>query len=154
MISAYETRNPAAGAVSGGFALSGHLAPKPERFTIVAPDNSPKTTRTRPANGGGRYVRQMGAHGQYGHVKIRIYPGQPGSRFRFENQIFGGVIPKEFIPSVEQGLREAAAAGYPAGCPVTEVRVELVDGSYHDVDSSETAFRIAAAMAFQDAVIS
>ena len=94
----------------------------------------------------------MAGRGQYGHVKIHIYPGQPASGFVFENQMMPGAIPTEFIPAVERGLREAATAGVPTGCPVEDVRVELDDGSYHDVDSSETAFRLAATMAFQDAV--
>jgi translation elongation factor EF-G len=85
-------------------------------------------------------------------VKIHIYPGQPASGFVFENQILPGAIPRKFIPAVEQGLGEAAAVGVPTGCPVEDVRVVLDDGSYHDVDSSETAFRLASAMAFQDAV--
>ena len=112
----------------------------------------PKTRLTRPGSGEGRYARQIGGRGQYGHVKIRIYPGQPASGFVFENQITPGAIPTEFIPAVEEGLRVAATEGVPTGCPVEDVRVELDDGSYHDVDSSETAFRLAAAMAFQDAV--
>lgn len=106
----------------------------------------------RPARGEGRYARQTGGTGQYAGVKIHIYPGQPGSGFVFENQIVGGAIPVEFISAIEQGLREAAAAGVPAGCSVEDVRVELVDGSYHDIDSSEAAFRLAATIAFQDAV--
>jgi elongation factor G len=85
-------------------------------------------------------------------VKIQIYPGQPASGFMFENQLIEGAIPKEFIAAVEQGLRETATEGVPTGSRVEDVRVELVDGSYHDVDSSETAFRFAAAIAFQDAV--
>jgi len=113
---------------------------------------SPKTKLTRSASGEGRYVRQIGGRGQYGHVKIHIYPGQPASGFVFENLIIPGAIPKELIPAVEQGLREAATVGVPTGYPVEDVRVELDDGSYHDVDSSETAFRFAATMAFQDAV--
>ena len=115
-------------------------------------ERSPKTRLTRPASGEGRYARQMGGGGQYGHVKIRIYPGEPASGFVFENQIIPGAIPNEFISAVEQGLRDAATLGVPEGCPVEDVRVELDDGSYHHVDSSETAFRLAAAMAFQDAV--
>jgi len=113
---------------------------------------APKTRLTRPASGEGRYAGLSVLRGEYGHVKIRIHPGQPASGFVFENRLFAGAIPKEFIPAVEQGLREAATAGVPPGCPVEDVRVELDDGSYHDVDSSEAAFRMAAAMAFRDAV--
>jgi elongation factor G len=112
----------------------------------------PRTTLTRPANGEGRYARQTSGRGEYGHVRIRVYPGQPGSGFAFDNHIVGGAIPREFIPAIELGLREAASAGVPDGCPVEDVRIEVKDGSYHDIDSSEAAFKVAAIMAFQDAV--
>jgi translation elongation factor EF-G len=85
-------------------------------------------------------------------VKIRVYPGAPGSGFAFDSLVAGSAIPNEFIPAVELGLREAASSGWPPGCPIEDVRIELYDGSYHDVDSSETAFKIAANLAFQDAV--
>jgi elongation factor G len=106
---------------------------------------------TREAQGEGRFVRQSGGRGQYGHCKIRIKPSEPGHDFVFENQIYGGVIPKEFIKPVEQGIKEAMETGVLAGYPTTGVLVELYDGSYHEVDSSEMAFKIAGSMAYQDA---
>ncbi len=99
-----------------------------------------------------RYVRQTGGRGQYGHVVLELEPGAPGSGVIFENRIVGGVIPKEFIPAVEKGVREAAEAGVIAGYPVTDVVVRLYDGSYHEVDSSEMAFKIAGSMAFKEGV--
>jgi elongation factor G len=98
----------------------------------------------------GRFVRQTGGRGQYGHVVINAEPA-PGEGFDFVNRIKGGAIPSEFIPAVEQGVEEALASGVRAGYPVVDVRVELVDGSYHDVDSSEMAFKIAGSMAVQEA---
>ncbi len=97
-------------------------------------------------------MRQTGGHGQYGHCRIRIAPGERASGFVFENKIVGGVIPKEFIPSIEKGIRDAMQRGVLAGYPLTDVRVELYDGSYHEVDSSGPAFEIAGSIAFQDGV--
>jgi len=99
----------------------------------------------------GKYVRQTGGHGQYGHVRIEIEPGERASGFHFENVIVGGLIPKEFIPSIEKGIREALQRGILAGYPVIDVRARLYDGSFHEVDSSGPAFEIAASMALQDA---
>jgi elongation factor G len=98
----------------------------------------------------GRYIRQTGGHGQYGHVKIEIEPGARGSGFVFDNDIVGGIIPKEFIPSIEKGIREAMGRGVLAGYPVIDTKARLYDGSFHEVDSSGPAFEIAASMAFQD----
>ena len=98
----------------------------------------------------GRFVRQTGGRGQFGHVVINLEPA-PGEEFDFVNRIKGGTIPSEFIPAVEQGIEEALASGIRAGYPMVDVRVELVDGSYHDVDSSEMAFKIAGSMAVQEA---
>ncbi len=100
----------------------------------------------------GRFVKQTGGRGQYGHVIISLEPAEPGSGIIFEDAIVGGVIPKEFIPAVEKGIREAAEAGVVAGYPVTDVKVRLYDGSYHEVDSSEMAFKVAASMAFKEGV--
>jgi hypothetical protein len=105
-----------------------------------------------PAIGEGRYVRQFAGAAEYGHVRIRIYPSPPGSGLLFKNEMTGGAIPKEFLPAVEQGLREAVRRGIEGGFLVEDIQIDLVDGSFHDVDSSENAFRIAAAMAFRDAV--
>ena len=98
----------------------------------------------------GKFIRQTGGHGQYGHVKIEIAPGERGTGFVFENGIVGGLIPKEFIPSVEKGIREALERGVLAGYPVIDLKAKLFDGTYHEVDSSGPAFEIAASMAFQD----
>jgi elongation factor G len=106
---------------------------------------------TKEAQGHGRFVRQSGGRGQYGDCKIRIKPAEEGHHFVFENEIKGGAIPKEFIKPIEQGIKEAMETGILAGYPTTGVLVELYDGSYHDVDSSEMAFKIAGSMAYQDA---
>jgi len=100
--------------------------------------------------GVGKYVRQSGGHGQYGHCVVEFSPQEPGGGFVFENKIVGGVIPKEFIAPVEAGIREAMENGVLAGFPVVDVKAVLIDGSYHEVDSSEMAFKIAGALAFKD----
>jgi elongation factor G len=97
-----------------------------------------------------RYVKQTGGRGQYGHVIISMEPGKPGSGITFENEIYGGSIPREYIPAVEKGVREAAEGGVVAGYPVVDIHVTLLDGSYHEVDSSEMAFKLAATMAFKE----
>ncbi len=99
-----------------------------------------------------RYVKQTGGRGQYGHVVISLEPAAPGSGIVFEDKIVGGVIPREFIPAVEKGIREAAESGVMAGYPVVDVKVTLFDGSFHEVDSSEMAFKMAASMAFKEGV--
>ena len=106
----------------------------------------------RPAHGTGRFVRQTGGKGQYGHVEIEVEPGQRGSGFVFEDRITQGRIPREYIPAAEKGIRDALATGVVAGFPVVDVRVRLVDGSYHTVDSNEQAFEIAGSMAIKDAL--
>ncbi len=111
-----------------------------------------ETIRSRAEKVEGRFVRQTGGRGQYGHVVINVEPGEPGSGFVFEDKIVGGVIPREYIGPVEQGIREALENGILAGYPVIDVKVELVYGSYHDVDSSEMAFKIAGSMAIKDAI--
>ncbi len=98
-----------------------------------------------------KFVRQSGGRGQYGHVVINIEPNEPGKGYHFDNKIVGGVIPREYIPSVSKGMEEAIKNGVVAGYPIEDVRVELIDGSYHEVDSSEMAFKIAGSMAIQDA---
>jgi elongation factor G len=99
----------------------------------------------------GKFVRQSGGRGQYGHVWIEVGPNEPGGGFEFQSKIVGGVIPREYIPAVEKGVREAMENGILAGHPVVDVKVSLLDGSYHEVDSSELAFKIAASMAFKNA---
>jgi elongation factor G len=97
-----------------------------------------------------RYVKQSGGHGQYGHVVLEMEPAPPGSGVTFENNIVGGVIPKEYISAVQKGVMEAAEGGVVGGYPVVDVAVSLYDGSYHEVDSSEMAFKMAASMAFKE----
>jgi len=104
-----------------------------------------------PAKAEGKFIRQTGGRGQYGHVLIDVEPLEKGKGFEFVNKIVGGVIPKEYIPAVEKGIKEAMESGILAGYPVVDVRVTLYDGSYHEVDSSEMAFKIAGSMAFKDA---
>ncbi len=99
-----------------------------------------------------KYVKQSGGHGQYGHVVLELEPGEPGSGIIFENGVVGGVIPREYIPAVEKGVKEAAEAGVLAGYPVVDIKVKLYDGSYHEVDSNEMAFKMAASMAFKEGV--
>ncbi len=110
-----------------------------------------ETIRNRVTDIEGRFVRQTGGHGQYGHVIINLEPAEKGAGFVFEDKIVGGTIPREFIRPVEAGIAEALENGVLAGYPVVDVKVELVDGSYHDVDSSEMAFKIAGSMAFKEA---
>jgi elongation factor G len=99
----------------------------------------------------GKFIRQTGGKGQYGHAKIRLRPHPEGKDYEFVNAVVGGVIPREFIKPIDQGIREAILTGVLAGYPTTQIQVELYDGSYHDVDSSEMAFKIAGSMAFQAA---
>jgi elongation factor G len=100
----------------------------------------------------GKFVRQSGGRGQYGHVLINLYPQEPGAGYAFESKIVGGTIPKEYITPVDKGIREALESGVVAGFPVVDVRIELIDGSYHEVDSSEAAFKIAGSMAVKNAL--
>ncbi len=119
--------------------------------TVGRPQVAYKETLTRAADGEMKYAKQTGGRGQYGHVKIHLYPGEVGTGYIFENKTTQGSIPKEFIKPVDEGIKEALTRGVLAGYPVDDVRIELYDGSYHDVDSSEMAFKIAGSMAFQDA---
>ncbi|XVG99371.1 elongation factor G [Eubacteriales bacterium KG127] len=119
---------------------------------VGKPQVSYKETISQEADVDHKYAKQSGGRGQYGHVKIRIAPLEPGSGFEFKNSIVGGAIPKEYIPKIEEGIKEAMQTGPIAGYNVVDVAVELYDGSYHEVDSSEMAFKIAASMAFREAV--
>ncbi|GAB4243511.1 MAG: elongation factor G [Deltaproteobacteria bacterium] len=118
---------------------------------VGRPQVAYRETITRPAKQEGRYVRQTGGRGQYGHVWITVEPAEKGKGFEFLNKIVGGSIPREFIPAVEKGIVEAAEGGVIAGYPVVDVKVSLIDGSFHEVDSSEMAFKIAGSMAFKAA---
>jgi len=110
-----------------------------------------ETVRNAVSNVEGRFVRQTGGRGQYGHVVINLEPNEPGEGYVFENKIVGGVVPRDYIPAVDQGVQEALSSGVFAGYPVVDVKVTLVDGSYHEVDSSELAFKIAGSLAFKNA---
>jgi elongation factor G len=118
---------------------------------VGRPQVAYRETITRPAKQEGRYVRQTGGRGQFGHVWITVEPGEKGKGVEFVNKIVGGAVPREFIPAVEKGVVEAAEGGVIAGYPVVDVTITLVDGSFHEVDSSEMAFKIAASMAFKAA---
>ena len=118
---------------------------------VGKPQVSYKETITKEAVEDNRYVKQSGGHGQYGHVKIRVYPRESGAGYEFVNSIVGGVIPKEYIPKIDEGIREAMQNGPLAGYQVVDMGVELIDGSYHEVDSSDMAFKICASMAFREA---
>ncbi|MBI2858321.1 MAG: elongation factor G, partial [Chloroflexi bacterium] len=107
---------------------------------------------TAPARAEGRFIRQSGGHGQYGHAVIEMEPGEPGSGFVFEDKVKGSSLPREYIPAIQSGVREALETGVLAGYPVADVRVVVVDGSYHDVDSSEMAFKMAGSMAAKSAM--
>jgi elongation factor G len=118
---------------------------------VGRPQVAYRETISRPAEKvQGRFVRQTGGSGQYGDVIINLYPQEPGGGYEFEDKIVGGKIPREYIPAVDAGIEEAMSSGILAGYPVVDVRVELVDGSYHEVDSSERAFKIAGSMAFKE----
>ena len=119
--------------------------------SVGKPQVAYKETFTRASEGEGRYIKQTGGRGQYGHAKIKLVPREAGQGFEFVNKVVGGTIPREFIKPIEEGIKEALTTGVLAGYPVDDVGVELYDGSYHDVDSNEMAFKIAGSMAFKDA---
>ncbi len=118
---------------------------------VGAPQVAYVETITQKVEQNTKFARQSGGKGQYGHVMIRVEPNEPGKGYHFENKIVGGAVPKEYIPAVDKGIQEALKNGVVAGYPIMDVRVELYDGSYHDVDSSEMAFKIAGSMAIQAA---
>lgn len=123
-------------------------------FNVEANVGSPqvayKETITKEVDVDMKYARQSGGRGQYGHVKIKMAPQEPGKGYEFVNSVTGGAIPREYIPAVDNGIQEASASGILAGYPVLDFKVTLYDGSYHDVDSNEMAFKIAGSMAFKD----
>jgi elongation factor G len=121
------------------------------KANVGKPQVAYKETLSKSALGEGRFIRQSGGRGQYGQVKIQVDPQERGKGFEFVNQLVGGTIPREYVPSIEQGVREALENGILAGYPIVDVKVTLLDGSYHEVDSSDLAFRIAGSMAFRDA---
>jgi elongation factor G len=118
---------------------------------VGKPQVAYRETISIPAENRHRFIRQTGGKGMYGDVTIKVEPLEAGQGFVFENDIVGGVIPKEYIPAVEKGIEEAMQSGIIAGYPMVDIKVRLIDGSYHDVDSSEMAFKIAGSMAFKEA---
>jgi len=118
---------------------------------VGKPQVAYRETIRRKSEAEGKYIRQTGGRGQYGHAKIRIEPNEPGKGYEFINEVVGGSVPKEFIKPIDQGIQEALEGGILAGYPMVDVKVELYDGSYHDVDSNEMAFKIAGSMAFKEA---
>jgi elongation factor G len=120
--------------------------------SVGRPQVAYRETITRPAKAQGRFVRQSGGRGQFGDVHLEVQPLEKGKGFEFESKIVGGSIPREYIPAVEQGIREALSTGVVAGYPVVDIKAILVDGSYHEVDSSEMAFKIAGSIGFKEAM--
>ncbi len=120
---------------------------------VGAPQVAYRETIRKPVRAEGKFVRQSGGKGQYGHVVIEIEPGEAGTGFEFVSKIVGGTVPKEYVAPAEQGMKEACESGILAGYPLIDVKVTMVDGSYHDVDSSEMAFKIAGSMAIKEAVM-
>ncbi len=120
---------------------------------VGAPQVAYRETIRKSVRAEGKFIRQSGGKGQYGHVVIQLEPGDPGSGFEFVSKIVGGVVPKEYIGPAEQGMKETTESGILAGYPVIDIKATLVDGSYHDVDSSEMAFKIAGSMAIKEAVM-
>ena len=119
--------------------------------TVGAPQVSYRETFRQTVQSEGKFVRQSGGKGQFGHVWVEFTPNEEGAGFAFENAIVGGVVPREYIPAVEAGLKDAMENGVLAGYPLVDVKAKLYDGSYHDVDSSETAFKVAASLALRNA---
>jgi elongation factor G len=119
--------------------------------TVGRPQVAYRETITALVKTEARFIKQTGGRGQYGHVWIEMEPGEPGSGIEFTNSIVGGAVPREYIPAVRKGVEEAAQQGVLGGYPVLDIKVSLVDGSYHEVDSSEMAFKVAGSMAFKEA---
>jgi len=118
---------------------------------VGKPQVAYRETIRRHAEAEGKYIRQTGGRGQYGHAKIYLDPNEPGKGYEFINEIVGGTVPKEFIKPIDQGMQEAMEGGVLAGYPMVDIKATLYDGSYHDVDSNEMAFKIAGSMAFKEA---
>ena len=118
---------------------------------VGAPQVAYKETITKAVDQDTKYARQSGGKGQYGHVKIHVEPNESGKGYEFVNALVGGAIPKEYVPAIDAGIQGAMLSGVLAGYPVVDVKVTLYDGSYHEVDSSEMAFKIAGSMAFKEA---
>ena len=122
------------------------------KANVGSPQVAYRETITRKAVAEGKFIRQSGGRGQYGHVYLELEPQSPGTGFLFENRITGGIIPKEFIPAIEKGIQEATEHGVVGGYPLIDLKVSLIDGSFHEVDSSELSFKIAASLGFKEGV--
>jgi elongation factor G len=120
---------------------------------VGAPQVAYKETIKGSAEAEGKYIKQSGGRGQYGHCWLRLEPRDRGAGFEFVDEIKGGIVPREFIPAIEKGVKEALTKGILSSYPVVDIKATLFDGSYHDVDSSEVAFKVAASMAFKDAAL-
>lgn len=124
-------------------------------FKVEANSGKPqiayRETITKPANGDGKLIKQSGGRGQYGHVIVDVRPGERGKGIIIENKVVGGTIPKDYIPACKKGIEEAVLNGVLGGYPVIDVEVDIIDGSYHEVDSNEMAFKMAAIFAVKDA---
>jgi len=118
---------------------------------VGKPQVAYRETIRKPSEAEGKFIRQTGGRGQYGHVKIKLEPQEPGKGYEFVNDIVGGSVPKEYIKPVDHGIKEAMEGGVLAGYEMVDIKAILYDGSYHDVDSSEMAFKIAGSMAFKEA---
>jgi elongation factor G len=118
---------------------------------VGKPQVAYRETIRKPSQAEGKFIRQTGGRGQYGHVKIKLEPQEPGKGYEFVNDIVGGSVPREYIKPVDQGIKEAMEGGVLAGYEMVDIKASLYDGSYHDVDSSEMAFKIAGSMAFKEA---
>ena len=148
-----------AGAVVIGCGSEEHLATVVDRLgrefhveaSVGRPEIAYREALTRPADGEAKYACQTRGRGEYGHVKIRLYPGRSGTGYVFENHLYGGVIPAEFIEPIKEGVQDALTRGVVAGYPINDVRVELYDASYHDADSTDGAFRMAGSLAVENA---
>ena len=119
---------------------------------VGTPQVAYRETITVEAEGEGKFIKQTGGHGQYGHVEIKIFPAERGNGVEIESKITGGVIPREYLSSVEKGINDALLTGMLGGFPMVDLRVEILDGSYHEVDSSDMAFQMAGSLALRDAV--
>jgi elongation factor G len=122
------------------------------KVSVGKPQVAYKETITVPVESEGRFIRQFGGHGQYGHVWLKLEPGERGSGFRFVDQIRGGDVPKEYIPEVEAGVKEALESGIVAGYPIVDIKATAFDGSFHEVDSSDLAFKMAGSIALKEGV--
>jgi elongation factor G len=118
---------------------------------VGKPQVAYRETISKTADVESKYIKQTGGRGQYGHCCLRVFPNEPGKGYEFVNAIVGGVIPREYVPAIDKGIQEAMQSGVMAGFPVVDIKVEVYDGSYHDVDSNEMAFKIAGSMGFKDA---